>query len=76
MDVVLRFYIDWINQLLASGAYYTALSIIVLFFVGMYLYIIEMVDDLRESVNDLDVDSETITQKLIIEIKFHNEIIE
>lgn len=76
MNVFLRYYIDWINQLLASAAYYTLLTVIVLFFVGMYLYIIEMVEDLREAVDELDADFEAITQKLIIEIKFHNQILE
>lgn len=76
MDVFLRYYIDWINQLLASAAYYTLLSATVLFFVGMYLYIIEMVGDLRGTIHDLDTDCATITQKLIMEIKFHNEILE
>lgn len=76
MDVFSRYYIDWINQLLACAAYYVLLSTVVLFFIGMYLYIIEMVDDSRVTMNDLDAASKTIAQNIIIEIKFHNETLE
>lgn len=76
MDVFSRYYIDWINQFLACAAYYVLLSAVVLFFAGMCIYIIAMVDDLRDTMNDLDVDANTIGRKIIIEIKFHNEILE
>lgn len=76
MDVFVRYYIDWIIQFLACSGFYTLLTTVFLFFVGMNLYILEMVDDLRVTLNALDADMDTITQKIILEINFHNRILE
>lgn len=76
MDVYLRYYIDWIVQFLACSAFYTLISTVFLFFVGMNLYILEMVDDLRVRMNDLNVEMDTIIQKIMIEINFHIGMLE
>lgn len=48
------------------------------FYVGMCLYISEMVNDLRRTINALDgtMDSSTIMRHLFQEIHFHNELLE
>lgn len=47
-----------------------------MFFIGIYLYIIEMVEDLRASLTNLTGNVDTITNGLVVEIQFHNDVLE
>lgn len=76
MNEICRYYIDWAVQLLACIAYYALLTIIIMFFIGIYLYIIEMVEDLRASLINLTGNVDTITNGLVVEIQFHNDVLE
>lgn len=76
MNAFLRFCIDWIVQALGCVAFYIIITTLVLFFIGMYLYIVEMVDDLRTTLHQLNGNFHSITKGIMMEIKFHSEILE
>lgn len=72
MNVVARYYIDWIIQFCGGGIYFVFLLLTALFFIGMCLYIARMVDDLRIILNELD---KATTQQIITEIIFHDDLL-
>lgn len=76
MNVFIRYYIDWIIQCTTCTEFYTMYCTSILFLVGMCLYITEMVNDLKTTLNDLNGDARTITKGIIGEIKFHRFILE
>lgn len=75
MNVFTRYYIDWLNQCLACIDFYIMYSTIALFLIGMCLYIMQMVDDLRLTLNELSDDVGAI-RGIMTEIRFHREILE
>lgn len=79
-NVFVRYYLDWLNQITALISHYIIIMVITLpvFYVGMCLYIAEMVNDLQRTVSMLDgaTDTGTIAAGIIHEIRFHNELLE
>lgn len=70
-NVVLWYYIDWIDQLFCCATYYTMILTVVLFFVGMCVYIGGMVDDLKMTLSESQGDS----RELFAVIVFHNQLL-
>lgn len=77
-NVFVRYYLDWLNQLTALISHYIMVTTLPVFYVGMCLYIAEMVNDLQRTVSTLDgaTGSGTIAAAIIHEIRFHNELLE
>lgn len=76
MDVVVRYYIDWANQLCACCVYYLLLSTTAVFFIGMYLYLGELSKDLCNKLKRLNGNIEMIAKGIIEEIIFHNDLLQ
>lgn len=76
IDVVVRYYIDWSNQLCACSVYYLLLSTTAVFFIGMYLYMGEMSNDLRNKLKGLNGNFDMIARGIIEEIRFHNDLLQ
>lgn len=71
-----RFYAMWLIQLLTCVMLGIILMTPALFFIGMCLYIGEMVADLRATLVELDAASNVPPEKIIDEILFHNDLLE
>lgn len=76
IDVVVRYYIDWANQLCACSVYYLLLSTTALFFIGVYLYMGELSNDLRNKLKELNGNFEMIARGIIGEITFHSDLLQ
>lgn len=76
MNVILRYYLDWFDQLLLTVEYYMMILTNALFFVGACIYIGGMGKDLKETLAGLDGDSRELTRRLCTEIAFHNHLME
>lgn len=66
----------WLVQFLTCVMLGIILMTPALFFIGMCLYIDEMVADLRATLIELDAFSNVPTEKIIDEILFHNDLLE
>lgn len=77
-NVFVRYYLDWLNQLTALISHYIMVTTSPVFYVGMCLYVAEMVNDLQRTLSNFDdeTDSRVITAGIIHEIRFHNELLE
>lgn len=76
MNAVLRFYLDWFDQLMFYEACFAMVCTTSLFFIGTCVYIGAMVDDLEQTLLELVNDSNTMMRALVTEIRFHNDILE
>lgn len=76
VNVVLRYYLDWILQLLVLQAYFTMAFTIVFFIIGVCIYIDGLVNDLKLTLTELKGDSSTMMRGFSTEIAFHNEMLE
>lgn len=76
MNVVLRYYLDWINQIIFGEICLIMLCAYTCFFAETCNYIGSMVEDLNLTLDELKKNSSNITEKLSTEIAFHNEILE
>lgn len=74
-NVHLWYYLDWIVQLCCCLSYYMMLCTIVLFFIGVSIYIGGMVDDLKMTITEFEDYTDTITNQLRIEITFHKQLL-
>lgn len=83
-NVYVIFSIDWLIQAVATFAYLLAIFVAATFYVGMFLYIRSMVNDLKAKLSEFEVflyrkSKDRILQyghMLVNEIKFHNEIVQ
>lgn len=75
-NIVLRYYLDWFDQLLFTVAYYTMILTNALFFIGTCIYIGGMEEDLKLTLDELNCDSRMKPNQLFVEIAFHNHLIE
>lgn len=76
VNVVFRFYLDWIVQLLFALAAAVMLWTLSFFFGGMCIFIGGMVDDLGQTIIELEGVKKTTANIFSTEIAFHNDIIE
>lgn len=68
---------DWFNEAFGSIPYCLILLTTGSLYVGMYLYINGMADDLQETLQQLaEAKQEHMWPTYVDEIRFHNEIIE
>lgn len=75
MNVVVRYYLDWMVQLTACLPYYIMFFTPTLLFTGTSLHITEMVDDFRTAIIELNGAAEPLTKKQSAEqVLFHREL--
>lgn len=75
-NIIVRYYIDWFDQLLSCISYYTMMCTIALFFMGMCIYIGGMVENIKQTLAEIEEDSDSMAQRLSTEIAFHNQLLE
>lgn len=61
---------------MVTAAYVIMLLTCAFFFIGACFYIGGMVEDLKLTLAELKADSDTITDRLLAEILFHNQLLE
>lgn len=75
MSIFVRFYLDWIFQLFDCVMYLIILFTPAIFFIGVCLYIAEMVDDFGTSMSKLNEAKRKLTgQQFTEQILFHQKL--
>lgn len=74
-NIFARYYIDWAMQVMTGAACGIVLLTPALFFIGMCLYIGKMVDDLRETLAEMDGSPKISTKQITDPILFHSDLL-
>lgn len=75
VNIFIRFYVNWAYHIATCSMYFIILFTPALFFIGMCVYIAEMVNNFRTSVTELNAAATKLTKQLFEEqILFHREL--